>query len=125
KSAIIQPEEPEPEPDLEPDSTEPDQPPQRSWQLVSESGEIVPLKLGPNPIGRASSNAVTIRSGKISRWHAEIHLDAQGGTIMDLGSTNGTYLDGVRLVPKQHTPITDGAKIRFGDLGYRLQSTLI
>jgi hypothetical protein len=124
KSAILQPEEPEPEPDSEPEIPEAEQPAQQSWQLVSDSGEVVPLKLGPNPIGRASSNAVTIHSGKVSRWHAEIHLGAEGGTIMDLGSTNGTYLDGVRLTPKQHTPLSDGAKLRFGDLGYRLQSVL-
>jgi hypothetical protein len=122
KSAILQPASKEPEP--EPEPSEPDQPAQRSWQLISDNGEVIPLQLGPNPIGRASSNAVTIHSSKISRWHAEIHLGADGGTIMDLGSTNGTYLDGVRLAPKQHTPISDGAKLRFGDLGYRLQSIL-
>jgi hypothetical protein len=119
KSAIIQPEEPEPEPELDVSGL-----PRQTWQLVSDAGEIIPLKLGPNPIGRASSNAVTIKSNKVSRWHAEIHLKSDGGTIMDLGSTNGTYLDGVRLAPKQSAPVSDGAKIRFGDLGYRLQAIL-
>jgi molecular chaperone DnaK len=115
KSALLEPEEPEPEPVFAPEAQ-----PQQAWQLVSDSGEIIPLRLGPNPIGRASSNAVTIKSNTVSRWHAEIHLDVGGGTVMDLGSTNGTYLDGVRLAAKQHTPISEGAKLRFGDLAYRL-----
>lgn len=103
-------EEPEPEPDV---------PIKRAWQLVSDSGQILPLQPGPNPIGRASSNLITIKSDKMSRWHAEIHLEDDGATVMDLGSTNGSYLDGVRLTPKQHTPLMDGAQLRFGDLLFR------
>ena len=48
-------------------------------------------------IGRASSNAVTIRSHRASRRHAEIRWDCGDWWVRDLGSRNGTRVSGNRL----------------------------
>lgn len=53
-------------------------------------------------IGRLSSMEVQTPDPSISRIHAEIVLDEKGWTVRDLGSTNGTYLNGLRVGPIGH-----------------------
>lgn len=52
----------------------------------------------------------------VSRRHAAIRAYEQGLALIDLGSTNGTLLNGNRLVPERPYPIRSGDEIRFGDL---------
>lgn len=52
----------------------------------------------------------------VSRRHAAIRAYKQGLALIDLGSTNGTLLNGNRLVPERPYPIRSGDEIRFGDL---------
>jgi adenylate cyclase len=53
--------------------------------------------------------------GKVSREHTLLQLDATGGRwlVIDLGSTNGTYLNGRRIARPE--PLKDGDAIRIGD----------
>lgn len=54
----------------------------------------------------------------VSRRHAVIHrVDDGSWCIRDLGSINGTTLDGTALAPHRDYPLRDGAKLRFGDVG--------
>lgn len=62
-------------------------------------------------IGRVGAG-LTLRDGRISRRHARIWQDDEGWWAEDLGSTNGTALEGAPLV--QRTPIRDGAKLALG-----------
>jgi hypothetical protein len=59
-------------------------------------GETVALFDGMR-IGRNDDNDVTIADGRVSRHHARIVADGPGFAIEDLQSSNGTFVDGVRV----------------------------
>lgn len=52
----------------------------------------------------------------VSRLHASIQPTANGVSLVDLNSTNGTLLNMYRLPPEKPYPLKDGDEIRFGDL---------
>ena len=64
-------------------------------------------------MGRASTNTIVLESAQISRLHAQIRLTPNGVTIEDMGSTNGTFVNGRRLdAPRTLAP---GDLIRFAE----------
>lgn len=50
----------------------------------------------------------------LSRRHAKIRRTEAGYEIVDLSSTNGTWLNNQRLVPEKPYPITSGSQLRLG-----------
>jgi len=72
--------------------------------VTQEDGETDELDFGAETrvigIGRRSTNSVCIADRSVSALHARITLDEEGAWIEDLGSTNGTYVDG-RAVSRQ------------------------
>jgi pSer/pThr/pTyr-binding forkhead associated (FHA) protein len=48
-------------------------------------------------IGRASTNDVVVQDSRVSRNHALLECDAAGCTVVDAGSPNGTWINGVRV----------------------------
>ena len=56
----------------------------------------------------------------VSRRHATIERSEDTLTLMDIGSSNGTFLNGQRLVSHQPRVIRDGDEIRFGKLVTRI-----
>jgi len=52
----------------------------------------------------------------VSRIHAAIERSEDTLTIVDMGSSNGTHLNGQRLIPDQPRVLRDGDEIRFGKL---------
>lgn len=85
--------------------------------LNGPQGRIV---LGPTPltIGRTPSNQLVVNDPKASSHHAEIRPDGQGYSITDLGSTNGTFVNGQRLIPHMARQLNNGDAIRIGDVQY-------
>ena len=73
-----------------------------------------PLFPGENVVGREANAAVRIASTVLSRRHAVITVDADGATIRDLGSKNGTQVDGTPV--NDRTPLRDGATVSFGTI---------
>lgn len=69
-------------------------------QLTGEDVQDQALRQGHTLIGRSQLCDVRIDSPIVSRHHALISYSAQGATLVDLGSTNGTYVDGYQI--KQH-----------------------
>jgi phosphatidylserine/phosphatidylglycerophosphate/cardiolipin synthase-like enzyme len=67
--------------------------------LLSRTDAMVrhTLRQGANSIGRAPENDVVVQSAQVSRQHARITLDEGGCRITDLGSGNGTFVNGERL----------------------------
>lgn len=58
-------------------------------------------------VGRDLSNDVVIQDPEISRWHLQLQRVDQGYQVMDLGSTNGTILNGERLEGAQTLALHD------------------
>ena len=71
------------------------------FQFVMRSGPtpgvIFPLEGDQLTIGRDSSNAVAINDGEVSRRHARLSFQGGKYVVEDLGSTNGTSVNGQRL----------------------------
>jgi hypothetical protein len=63
-------------------------------------------------IGRSSQAAVVIEDVYASDEHAEILPDDGGWSVRDLGSTNGTYLNGAKVT--RPTPLAAGDQLRLG-----------
>ena len=71
-----------------------------------------PLDRDAARIGRASQNAIQIADPTVSKEHAEILRAGERITIRDLGSRNGTRVNGVEVT--EPTPIRDGDLIEIG-----------
>ena len=80
-------------------------------QLISKRREWS-LSEGTNVIGRDPECAVMIDVPKVSRRHARIVVNGSEATIEDLGSKNGTYLNGRRVSAIMR--LDDGCRMRIG-----------
>ncbi|MEZ4235428.1 MAG: FHA domain-containing protein [Myxococcota bacterium] len=66
-------------------------------------------------MGRDPSSDIVLPTPRASARHAEIRHQADGWDIRDLGSRNGTRLDGRPLTPGLHVPLRVGCEILLGD----------
>jgi DNA-binding winged helix-turn-helix (wHTH) protein len=73
-----------------------------------------PLFEGPNLVGRDHDCAISVDSPSVSRRHARIVIAAGNATIEDLGSKNGTYVNGERV--KDVMPVPDGSQMQIGSV---------
>ena len=70
-------------------------------------------------IGRSSDSSLVIRDDYTSTHHARLMLWNEDWMIQDLDSTNGTFLNGIRLtVP---TPVPLGAPVKIGATSFELR----
>lgn len=88
-------------------------------KLVAATGSPSVVVTGGRPfsVGRAASCDLPIQDPTVSRRHAELELAGAGVRIRDLGSTNGTYLDGVRIIDALATP---GSRVAFGKVDFEV-----
>lgn len=89
--------------------------------LVLPSGERLPLRDVPITIGRLSECQVTVVDSNVSRRHAELRPVAHGWLVTDLGSTNGTLLNGARLTGERL--LSDGDIISVGATHLRYETS--
>jgi DNA-binding winged helix-turn-helix (wHTH) protein len=76
--------------------------------------QALSLDTYPFVIGRARECHFVIDHTQVSRLHARLELDHEQITLIDLNSTNGTYVNGERLPPGQPRRLRAGDKISFG-----------
>ncbi len=93
----------------------------RPGTIVMPSGDRVELVEGKNLIGRLGDCRVMITDGNVSRHHAQIHRAGSGFVIADLGSTNGTIVNGSRLVADHR--LADGDTITIGQITLRFEAS--
>ncbi len=62
-----------------------------------QTGQIIELKLGKNIVGRAPHCDIKVVSPGVSKEHTEFNVAKDKIVITDLRSSNGTYLNGVRI----------------------------
>ncbi len=87
------------------------------FQFVMRAGPSVgkafPLEGTELTIGRDTSNPVSINDAEVSRKHAKLELRGSAYLIQDLGSTNGTFVNGMRITGAQ--VLNPGDTVSFGE----------
>lgn len=96
------------------------------YTLVFTSGERFPLPTDGSEalVGCADTGVfptidLTPLGGTtrgVSRRHATLRFSGGQWTLTDLSSTNGTYVNTIKIAPHVPTPVHDQAKLRFGNL---------
>jgi hypothetical protein len=91
-----------------------------AWLVWNERALV--LRDGKNTVGRGPQCEVWVDVAGVSRRHARITLVHGADTLEDLGSKNGTILDGAPI--RTVIPLGDGNVIRFGsvEMQFRLRS---
>lgn len=82
-------------------------------------GRTYPLVLEKTSVGRSSHHALVIDHASVSADHCEILVYGPEVIVREHGSTNGTFVDGVRIVGQR--PVRSGQVIRFGEVEARLE----
>lgn len=77
---------------------------------------------GPVGIGRSHDNALVIEDPSVSNIHAAFSLQANGTLwLADLGSSNGTFVNGVLLGQGDKSVVRSGDRLQFGDIAVTLE----
>jgi hypothetical protein len=84
----------------------------RLWLVpVTLEGSAVPLVGDTITVGRAASNDLVLADAAVSRQHARLEPGADGWQVVDLGSMNGTWVNGTRV---RQSAVAPGDEVAFG-----------
>jgi len=86
--------------------------------LLHQGRRRLVFRMGENIIGRGADADIRIDDTEISRHHASVVVEADRTTIEDLGSKNGTRVNGERI--EGRVPVGDGDEIRLGPIALRV-----
>lgn len=67
-------------------------------------------------IGRDSENDIVLAARTVSRCHAMLLRDGGSVLLIDLESTNGTFVNGAAVLPDQPVRLADGDIVRLGQV---------
>jgi hypothetical protein len=86
--------------------------------LVLPDGRRVTMDDGPLTIGRLPECSVAVEDTNVSRRHAEVRRDGPDVVVVDLGSTNGTRVNGAQVRTRR---LNDGDEITVGRTSLRFE----
>ena len=89
--------------------------------LVMPSGDRHDIGATPLVVGRLPECAITLSDQNVSRQHAEVKATPKGFVVRDLGSTNGTMVNGART-SGEHL-LRDGDIVSFGSTYVRFETS--
>lgn len=93
--------------------------------LIFADGTKIAVKSGVLSIGRSAESSVPLNDTNVSRRHAEIRSRGEGPStqwfVIDVGSTNGTMLNGVKVSGEQK--LKTGDSLMFGNTAARFEIT--
>jgi FHA domain-containing protein len=81
-------------------------------------GEAIELRPGLNRIGRNPANDIVVPDPSVSSAHCEMHVSDLGIAFRDLGSTNGSFIDGRRVTKEI---LTSGKVLRLGSVDFAVE----
>jgi predicted component of type VI protein secretion system len=82
----------------------------------SRIGEELPVISPRVTIGSGNQNDLVIADDSVSTSHALLEYELGGWRLTDLDSTNGSWVEGVKLAPQVPTPLPYGSSVRLGGL---------
>ncbi len=92
----------------------------RAFKLLSTAGDLT-IDLTQSRtivVGRAVTSDLPIYDPTVSRRHAEVSLVDGGVRVQDLGSSNGTFVNGTKI---GETVVSDGDVVTFGKVAFKVQ----
>jgi hypothetical protein len=92
----------------------------RIGSVVLSDGRRIMLGDAPVVIGRVAGSTITVSDPRASRRHAEIRPHGDAFVIVDLGSTNGTVVNGARV---HQQVLHDGDEIAVGTTVIRFEAS--
>jgi len=89
-------------------------------RLVAADGSELPLDEGTITVGREAGMGLSLLDeSTVSRRHAEIVRTGSAVVVRDLGSTNGTFVNGVQV--QGDTELKPGDQVQFGAIRFRFE----
>jgi eukaryotic-like serine/threonine-protein kinase len=85
-----------------------------------QTAKVLKLPAGTVTIGRGKENHIVLNDEKVSRRHAQITWDGLEYHVMDLNSSNGTYLENAKLLPGIQEVLRPNQNLRIGDSWLRI-----
>ncbi len=88
------------------------------YALVKADGNPYPDRIS---VGRARNCDIVLRAPSVSKLHAHFQVRRGGAyDLVDLGSHNGSRVNGVRIAPQMPEPVASGDVVQFGDVAVQM-----
>jgi len=89
--------------------------------LIMENGDVFPIPDGETTVGREAGNGLSlVAESTVSRKHASVVRSGNDVLVRDLGSSNGTFVNGVKIATD--TSLRPGDQVQFGQVRFRYEA---